>query len=236
MAKRPDAHHAFELQVSLPTLMIEFPLARRNLRVEEENIVFRSHRLSAALAIVTLGVTAAAGGSRPESITRDVVEITELQPFIHVAYILAGSDLSSIKIEGIKAAKVATTGPSIMNQQYCDLPWSEPGGSMYCQRTTDGSSVPAYRVTFSYRGQPMASDEYGNPYFTFSVYFRPVEISPRLRQMVSSGKIARGKVAEFFAVATSTDSIQQVVIDEPNSMLCEKELCGWELDSHESEM
>ena len=31
----------------------------------------------------------------------------------------------------------------ITNQQYCDRFWSEPGGSMYCQRTTDESSEPA---------------------------------------------------------------------------------------------
>ena len=182
--------------------------------------MFRSHQLSATLAIITLGATAAAAGSA--SITgRDVVEITELQPFTHVAYVPVGSDLSSIKLESIKAVKVATKRRSITNQQYCDQPWSEPGGSMYCQRTTDESSEPAYRVTYSYRGQPMASDEYNNPYFTFSVYFRPTEISPRLRDMLSSGKIRRATVAELFEITTSTDSIQQVVIDEANSTFCD---------------
>jgi hypothetical protein len=91
---------------------------------------------------------------------------------------------------------------------------------MYCQRTTDESSEPAYRVTYSYRGQPMASDEYNNPYFTFSVYFRPTEISPGLRDMLSLGKIRRATVAEFFEMTTSRDSVQQVVIDEPNSTFC----------------
>ena len=92
---------------------------------------------------------------------------------------------------------------------------------MYCQRITDESSEPAYRVTYSYRGQPMASDEYNNPYFTFSVYFRPTEISPRLRDMLSLGKIRRATVAELFEVTTSTDFIQQVAIDDAKSTFCD---------------
>jgi len=182
--------------------------------------MFCSHQLSATLAVIALGTTAATAGSA--SITgRDVVEITELQPFTHVAYLSVGSDVSSIKLEGIKAVRVATKRRSITNQQYCDQFWSEPGGSMYCQRTTDESSEPAYRVTYSYRGQPMASDEYNNPYFTFSVYFRPTEISLKLRDMLSSEKISRAPVAEFFEITTSMDSIQQVVIDEANSTFCD---------------
>ena len=36
------------------------------------------------------------------------MQISDLHPFTHVAYILAGADLSSIRIENIKAVKVAT--------------------------------------------------------------------------------------------------------------------------------
>ena len=67
----------------------------------------------------------------------------------------------------------------------------------------------------------MASDEYNNPNFTFSVYFRPTEMSPRLREMLSLGNIRRAMVAELFEITTSTDSIQQVVIDEANSTFCD---------------
>jgi hypothetical protein len=184
------------------------------------NTMFRSHQLSTTLAIIALGATAATAGSA-SIMGRDVVEITDLQPFTHVAYLPAGSDVSSIKLEGIKVVKVATKRRSLTNQQYCDQAWSEPGGSMYCPRTTDESSEPAYRVTYSYRGQPMASDEYNNPYFTFSVYFRPTEISLKLRNVLSSEKIKRATVAELFEITTSTDSIQQVVIDDVNSAFCD---------------
>jgi hypothetical protein len=118
--------------------------------------------------MITLGAMAATARSASTT-ARVAVETTDLQPFTHVAYLPAGSDLSSIRIESIKATKAATKRRSITNQQLCVEPWSEPGGSMYCQRTIDESSEPAYRVTFSYRGLPMASDEYGNPYFTFSL-------------------------------------------------------------------
>jgi hypothetical protein len=179
------------------------------------------HRpLSATLAILTVGAMAANAGSASTA-GRDAIEITDLQPFTHVASLPAGSDPSSIKIESIKAMKVATKRRSITKQQFCDEPWLEPGGSMYCQSTTDESSESAYRVTFSYRGQPMASDEHGNSYFTFSVYFRPTEMSPRLRNMLDLGKVRRVPLAELFEITTAAGFLQQVVMDEANSTFCD---------------
>jgi hypothetical protein len=67
----------------------------------------------------------------------------------------------------------------------------------------------------------MASDEYGNTYFTFTVYFRPDEISPELRRVLSLGKVNRAAAAEFFQVTNYKDSIQQVAIDEANSTICD---------------
>ena len=92
---------------------------------------------------------------------------------------------------------------------------------MFCQRTTDEFPVPAYRVTYSYRGQPLASDEYGNTYFTFSVYFRPDEIGPRLSEMVALGTVIRADLEEFFQLSTSRESVQQTVIDPANSAFCD---------------
>ena len=186
--------------------------------------MFRSHRFIASCFVTIAWVTTAAAANatpRSTSSNGDVVEIADLQPFTHVAYIPAGSSASSIRIESIKLVKVATIHRSVTNERYCNQPWSEPGGSMYCQRTADESPVPAYRVTYSYRGQPMASDEYGNTYFTFSVYFRPDEISPRLREMLVSGEIRRADIAEFFEVAPSRVPIQQVVIDQAKSAFCD---------------
>jgi hypothetical protein len=53
------------------------------------------------------------------------------------------------------------------------------------------------------------------------LYFRPNEISRRLRDVLSLGRIRLATVADLFDVATSTDSIQQVVIDEANSTFCD---------------
>jgi hypothetical protein len=149
------------------------------------------------------------------------VEITDLQPFTHAAEIPVGSQTSSIRIEGIKLVKIATKRRTVTNEAYCNQPWAEPGGSMFCQRTADESPVPAYRVTYSYRSQPLASDEYGNPHFDFSVYFRPDEISPRLRELVASGKVRRAELAELFDIATSRERVQEIVIDQAKSTLCD---------------
>jgi hypothetical protein len=67
----------------------------------------------------------------------------------------------------------------------------------------------------------MASDEYGNTSFTFSVYFHSDEISPRLRQALSTGKVSRADVSEYFRISASSDSAPQVIIDEESSTVCE---------------
>ena len=92
---------------------------------------------------------------------------------------------------------------------------------MDCQRITEESPVPAYQVTYSYRGRPMVSDEYGNTYFTFSVYFRQDELSQRLREILALGKIRRAALEEFFEVTMSRAPTQQIVIDSANSTLCD---------------
>jgi hypothetical protein len=151
----------------------------------------------------------------------EAVQISDLHPFTHVAYIPAGADLSSIRIENIKAVKVATKQRSI-NPGNCEELWAEPGGSTYCPRTTDESPVPAFRVTYSYRGPSTASDEIGrNTYFTFEVYFRPDEISPRILRALSSDKISRSAAAEFFQITVGRDSVEHPVVDEANSTLCD---------------
>ena len=183
--------------------------------------MFHLHFVATCFAIITLGTPAITAGALASTRNGDVVEITDLQPFTHVAEIPVGSQTSSIRIEGIKLVKIATKRRTLTNDVYCNQPWAEPGGSMFCPRITDESPVPAYRVTYSYRGQPMASDEYGNPNFTFSVYFRPDDISPRLRELVASGKVRRAELAELFDIATSRERVQEIVIDQANSTLCD---------------
>jgi len=149
------------------------------------------------------------------------VQISDLQPFTHIAYIPAGADVSSIKIESVKAVKVATKLRSV-NPRDCDELWAEPRGSRYCPWITEESPVPAFRVTYSYKAPSPFSDEIGSStYFTFDVYFRPDEISPGILRALSASKISRSAAAEFFQLTTTTDSIQQVVLDQANSTLCD---------------
>ncbi|MGP8246643.1 MAG: hypothetical protein ACLQVN_19250 [Bryobacteraceae bacterium] len=147
---------------------------------------------------------------------------TNLQPFTHTAYIPAGADLSSIKFESIKAIKVATVRVSFADKRYCEAErFQEPGGSLYCPYVQDESPVPAYRVTYSFSGPPMAADEYGGTQFTFSVNMRPEDLSQAVRQAISERKMSRAAAAKAFALSTSRDFVQRMVIDERNSTLCD---------------
>jgi len=116
---------------------------------------------------------------------------------------------------------VATKRRSVTNDRHCEESSAEPGGSPDCSLTTYEWPCPTYRVNYSFKGQPTASDEYGNAYFTFSVYFRPDELSPSLRRAISSGSISRTAAAEAFELTTSRDSVQRTAVDQPNSTFCD---------------
>jgi len=76
--------------------------------------MLRSHHfIATCFAIIALGTSAvgASAGMRSATGNGSVVEITDPQPFTHVAYIPTGSGLSSIRIEGVKLVKVATKRP-----------------------------------------------------------------------------------------------------------------------------
>jgi len=149
---------------------------------------------------------------------RDIVQISDLQPFTHIAYIPVDSDLSSIKVESIKMVKAATKLRSVTKPRDCDHPGGEPGAPLNCTRTTYQSRVPAVKITYSYRAP---SDESGSAWSTFDVYFREDEIGPRVRRVLSTGKISRSAAAELFEISTVRGSTQQPLLDETNSILCE---------------
>jgi hypothetical protein len=190
-----------------------------------ERPMSRTHQFIATCFAVGLSTAAFAASARARR--GEVVEVTDLQPFTHVAYIPADADLSSIKMESVKAVKVATRRRSVTNKNYCDYVYrfSDPGGSMYCPQTTNESPVPAYRVSYSYKGKPMASDEYASTYslsvYSFSVYFRPDELNPALLQALSSGRVGRSSAAEFFQLTTSRGTVPETVIDRSKSRFCE---------------
>jgi hypothetical protein len=148
-----------------------------------------------------------------------LVIVEDLGAFTHVAYVPVGSDLSSITFRGLKAVKVATTKrKSVADTRYCKQAASrDPGGSIDCPRIQEEAPSPAYQVTYSFDGQPIASDEYGSKYFTFSVYFRPEELSPAVREALSQEKGRRANLAALFNLTTSRDLQQRVVVDDENS-------------------
>jgi len=150
-----------------------------------------------------------------------VVRVEALDPFTHLADIPEGFDPSSIKFEGVKAVKVATESKSTMDVRFCeDATSRDSGGSMYCPYAQLQSPSPAYQVTYSYQGRPMGSDEYGSGYFTFSVYFRPDELSPAVWRELTDRSLAKADAAGYFGLTTYRASVRQVVLDEAASTFC----------------
>jgi len=145
---------------------------------------------------------------------------TDLQPFTHTAYIPAGADLSSIKFESVKTIQVPTAGVSFADERYCQVALRETGGSLYCPEVRDESPVPAYQVTYSFSSPAMASDEYRGTRFSFSVYMRPADLSPAVREALSERKMTRAAAGKAFALTTSRGSVERQAIDETNSVFC----------------
>ena len=193
--------------------------------------MYRTHQfITACAAIIALGTTASAAPEtrRKEDVSsamvyapmasREAVQTSDLHAFTHIAYIPANADLSTIRIGTIKMVKIATKLRSVSNTRDCD-DW--PGNSADCIRTRYESLVPALRVTYWYKAPSTATEESGDAYYTFSVYFRDDEIRPALLRSLSDGKLRRSAAAELFEISTSRSSIQQEVIDESNSTFCD---------------
>jgi len=186
-----------------------------------------AHRLIAICFVIfasaSLNAASRAEGKSNAAIASvgTMAAITYLEPFTHTAYIPAGADLSSIKFESIEAVKVATVGVSAADKRYCAAGSPEPGGSLYCPYVRDEAPMPAYRVTYSFRGPAMASDEYGGTRFTFSVNLRPEDLGPAIREALSERKMSRAAAAKLFAFTPSRDLVSRVAIDEPSSAFCE---------------
>ena len=148
----------------------------------------------------------------------EVEQVSDLHPFTHIAYIPADADLSTIRIDGVKMVKVATKQRSVSNVRDCD-DW--PGNTADCTRTRYESRVPALKVTYLFKAPSKAAEEFGDAYYTFSVYFRADAVEPGLIRTLSAGKLGRNAAAELFEISTSRPLIQQDVVDEANSTFCD---------------
>ena len=136
-----------------------------------------------------------------------------------VARIPAGSNLASIKFQGVKAVTLANTG-AVTDGRCAIAERGEPGGSMFCAPLAARTHEQVYQVTYSYEGLPLASDEYGNTHSTFSVYFRPEELTGAERRLVSVGKRGRTETASMFEWTTSREVEARVVVDNASPKMC----------------
>ena len=76
------------------------------------------------------------------------------------------------------------------------------------------------KVTYLFKAPSKAAEEFGDAYYTFSVYFRADAVEPGLIRTLSAGKLGRN-AAELFEISTSRPLIQQDVVDEANSTFCD---------------
>jgi hypothetical protein len=145
-----------------------------------------------------------------------------LHPFMDVAYIPEGSDLSTIRFEKVRAVLVPAKIRYSTDASYCaGLGFRDPGGSAFCPSAAVESPVPAYEVTYSFDAPPMASDETAGRRFTFQVFLRPDDLTPKARKALSDRKPNRANIAEYFAVSTYRQTVRQTVIDESQSSFCD---------------
>lgn len=178
--------------------------------------------LLALMALEVIAQPSAAQDAANSTVVPSVAPASEnLHPFTHLASIPASSDPATIKVEGVKATKVFTTVKFTADAGYCNnLQFRDPGGSMYCPSRREESPMPAYEVTYSFEGQPLASDEYGNRKFLFKVYFHPEELPAALRNIISTGRMKRGELATYFTVTTSLLPVRTVIVDDSTSSFC----------------
>jgi hypothetical protein len=136
------------------------------------------------------------------------VQIEGLNPFTHIAYIPAEADLATIRFEKIRMTSLPTTVKHDADPSYCaEAASRDRGGSIFCPSATPGSFVQAY-------------DESGNRQFTFTVYFRPEELSAEARQSVAAKKSNRADTAAYFVVSTDRGTVRKTAIDKTQSKFC----------------
>lgn len=146
----------------------------------------------------------------------------DLHPFTHLARIPAGADPSTIRFEKIRAVSVPTRIKQTSDAGYCSqMAFRDPGGSMYCPETRVDATAPAYEVTYSFAGAWLATEDAGSR-STFTVYFRPDELTPQLRAAVDARK--GSNLPSYFALSTNRERVEREVIDEAASKLCESRL------------
>jgi hypothetical protein len=183
-------------------------------------------QMNRAFVAVTASVlcisSAMAASLKPENPVTTTTTVEATNPFTHVANIPAGADLPSIRFQGVKKVRVATRRQVTTDVSYCGgQQFRDPGGSMYCPSTQLLSPKDAYQVTYSYDGPALASDEYGNTHFAFSVYFQPGELSSEVRSALTRHTQSKADMAADFDLSSYRTKVRRVAIDQAASTFCD---------------
>jgi len=148
--------------------------------------------------------------------------VVPFAPFTHVATIPAEVDLSSIRFERVKLTRIPTQFVMTMDRRYCeDVVQRASGPSMFCPAFQSANRVHAYEVTYSYQGQPLASDEYGSRYFTFSVYFHPEQLAPATREAIARPRLSKADAGALFAFNSERPLVRKTMIVKAASKFCD---------------
>ena len=142
-------------------------------------------------------------------------QVDQINPFIHVVSIPATVDPSTIRFEKLSMVELASKTKTTADTQDCkDRQFRDPDSSN-CQAVVE--RVKALAATYSYSGPALSSGEATPGRDTFSVYFRPEEVS--VDGPVQ--KLKRDQAASNFVMSTYRAMVDQKVIDKEHSHLCD---------------
>jgi hypothetical protein len=144
-------------------------------------------------------------------------QVGELDPFTHVASIPAGVDPSTIRFEKLRMVELASKTKTTIDPQRCKELQFRDHDASNCQTTKVEERVKALEAKYSYSGVEIASGESVPGRDTFSVYFRPQEVSID----GPADKLKRDQAAAMFRFNTYRPMVEQKVIDKQNSHFCE---------------
>jgi len=142
-------------------------------------------------------------------------QLDEINPFTHVVSIPATVDPSTIRFEKLSMVELASKTKTTADTQDCkDRQFRDPDGSN-CQAVVE--RVKALAATYSYSGPALSSGEATPGRDTFSVYFRPEEVSVD----GSVQKLKRDQAASYFVMSSYRAMVDQKIIDQEHSHFCE---------------
>jgi hypothetical protein len=149
--------------------------------------------------------------------TRPDVSTAAVDPFTHTVSIPATVDPSTIRFEKLKNIDLASKIETTNNSANCkDRQFRDPDGAG-CQPVKVTERVKALEAVYSYLGPELSAGELIPGRQTFSVYFRPEEVSLD----GPADKLKRDEAAALFHVNTFRSMVEQKSMDKQNSHLCE---------------